>query len=196
MKKNIKLYIFASITLIFTVLTVVTFFAYIDVNKYNESIVLLDMELVGDEYMPAKIDVSFLSGKICTKGNESFYLAGDKEHIFVFSTTTTLNPELEKIKKYSYSVIDTKPENYRVIGESILIEDGLKEIALKAYNELFKENNIKSEQFEEYFGEYYLKDVEVYDNTESLKHILFITCISLLILFCIMTIICYKVNKN
>ena len=95
---------------------------------------------------------------------------------------------MKKIMKYSYSVIDEKPKSYNVIGGTYKIPESLKQIALTAYNDLFKEQNLTEDEFEEYFGAYYLNIEPIYDESENIKLIIFVLFVgmSLITVTCIL----------
>ncbi|MBR1884275.1 MAG: hypothetical protein IJ809_05015 [Clostridia bacterium] len=191
--KNKKVvWIFLVLTVVFLILTISTFIIYIISKTNNGKIVLVDMRIAGSEDMLAKVDVSFISGKIATdKTGKSYYLIGDEDHIYLYATEKQLNSDLEEIKKYSYSVIDEKPQSYRVEGVTHYIPEELKKITLEAYNKLFTENTIEDITFEHYFGEVYLEDEIVTDNLESFKFMLFIISFALVLISTIILIVLY-----
>ena len=75
------------------------------------------MRITGSENMPAKVDVSFISGKIASsKDGKSFYLIGDSDHIYLYATDKELNNSLEEIfnQKIVNEMIDGFKNNKKV----------------------------------------------------------------------------------
>ncbi len=192
MRISKKIMIYGILIIIFLALSILTFIFFMNKKIYNNSITVAKMEIVGDEGIVSKLDVSFITGKIATRGEDSFYLAGDENNIYIISTRNELPDELEKIKEYSYLVTDIKPKSYEIIGVSYEIESELKNIALKAYNELFPNQKLDSQNFEDYFGEYYLNIEEVYDKKESMLFIFFVISSVITAALVIIMILSYK----
>ena len=191
-----KLNIFFIIgSIIFLILTVITFFMYMKVAIYNDSAIFVNMEFAGSEYIACKIDVSFITGKIATKGNTSFYFAGNDEYLFVVATDKELPNELEEIKKYSYQVTDVKPKSYEVKGVSYLIDEDLQKIVIDSYNNLYPDKTINEDTIYDYIGGYYLNIEDVYDKTETLKLILFISSAIMTCVFCFLMVKTYLKNR-
>lgn len=140
--------------------------------------------------MTAKIDVSFLSGRLAKdKEGRNYYFAGDSEHVFLFATKNELNDELKKIMDYSYSVSDIKPVSYKVMGITKEIPEELRKIVLEAYNKLFENEKIEDVQLENYIGEYYLDETNIIDSTENIKLILLIISVVLMIISVVLVIL-------
>lgn len=192
MSKSVKIRLISIIIIVFLIASVIFFALFMNSKIYNDSITIADMEIIGGDEMFCKIDVSFITGKIATRGEDSFYLAGDEENIYIIATKNPLPKELEDIKAYSYMVTDEKPKSYKIQGISYEIESDLKDIALKAYNDLFKNQKIDESDFYEYFGEYYLSIDEIYDRKEKIYLIIFAILGSIDIILLILMICIYK----
>ena len=196
MKKVSFKYIIWSIISIFLLICAIIFFAkYMKSSTYNKSLTFFDMEYIGDSDMPAKLNVEFITGKIGTRGDTAYYLAGDNDNIFVISMNEEFPEELEELKKYSYSLTEIKPKAYTIYGKSYKIEAGLKNLALNAYNQLYKENELTSDSFDDYFGEYYLNEENMHDKKEILHFILFIT-FSVLTVLSVASLVFYYTKKT
>ena len=196
MKKiSFKYIIWAIISIFLLICTIIFFAKYMKSSTYNKSLTFFDMEYIGDKDMPAKLDVEFITGKIGTRGDTAYYLAGDNDNIFVISMNEEFPEELEEIKRYSYSLTEIKPKAYTIYGKSYEIEVGLKNLALNAYNDLYKDNKLTSDSFDEYFGEYYLNIENMHDKNEVLHLLLFIT-FSILTVLCVASMVFYYTRKT
>ena len=140
--------------------------------------------------MAAKIDVSFLSGRLAKdKEGRSYYFAGDEENLFLYATKNDLNDSLKSIMDYSYSVTDVKPESYRVCGITREIPEELKTIVYEAYNKLFSDEQIQEYELDSYIGQYYLDEENLLDETENIKLIILIVSVILMILSAVVIIV-------
>lgn len=121
---------------------------------------LYDNEVYDDEY--AELDVEMLTDRIAYSTDEDnitedYYIAFDSEgYPYIVRLTVNEFLKLEQINDYTYGEIEEKPHSVVISGITKKIPDELKEIVITGYNELYQEEIVSEENFENYFGSIYL----------------------------------------
>ena len=99
-----------------------------------------------------------------SEGKDNYYIVFDKENPYVIYLSDEL---FNKIKDY-----DLENRNIKIVGDSYIIDDKIKEKILTIYNKgtvIGDEEYLSESYFEDIFGKYYLKVLKIEDNHELYK---------------------------
>jgi len=88
-----------------------------------------------------------------------FYIVKDNNYLYIaYLDEAVINGIMET------DDLERKP--YKVVGYTKRIPEDVKELAIEAYNELYKEEVVNKENFESYFGSIYLTTEDGHSNSE------------------------------
>ncbi|MDF2866277.1 MAG: hypothetical protein K0R72_1095 [Clostridia bacterium] len=110
-----------------------------------------------DEY--ASIDVSLLTEPFAEKDEQKCSFALDKNNYMYVVVLSEIDTErLKEVKNYTYTEDENVeiPDIVKIKGMTQQIPSDLKKLIIESYNELYEENLINEENFEEYLGNVFL----------------------------------------
>lgn len=107
----------------------------------------------------ASIDVSLLTEPFAENDeSECSFVVDKNEYLSVVVLSDDDIERLKAIKEYTYSDDESieAPESIKIQGMTQVIPEDLKKIIIESYNELYDDNSLNEENFEEYMGNVYL----------------------------------------
>lgn len=163
-------------------------------KELKDPISLID---VRNEKEYSYIDVSLMTDYFATYGNDEgkskfIYFVWDEKYMYVTNLTKDNLEKLKDIMAYSYKEIDNKPKQVRIYGYSKEIENDLKRIIIKSYNEMYEEEFLNNENIDNYLGIYYLDTSYTPDD----DFLLFSVLASFLLISGVVLIVKYFKNKK
>lgn len=91
------------------------------------------------------------------KTKHFYFVMGDDFAPYIVQIHGDLSPELTALQDYMYSEEVTEtPDPVAIYGMSAYIQEDVRDFAIEAYNLMFDEEIVNEENFQDYFGEYYL----------------------------------------
>lgn len=95
--------------------------------------------------------------------HKSYILWDENKYLFIAAIDENVRKDLEPIYQYSYSEEENVevPPVVRIKGTATQIPNDLQKLARESYNELAGESLVTSNNFKEYFGNYYLDTFKV-----------------------------------
>ena len=110
------------------------------------------------------------------------YFVWDEKYLYIVDLNEQSLADLQGIYDYSYNEGQAKPSPVFISGTTKNIPTDLKDIATKAYNDLYKEDVLNANNFSDYLGVVYL---DTYDNPMMDLSTSLILCLPTLIGGCI-----------
>lgn len=133
-------------------------------SEDSEAILMFDPYSDTDEKQYISFEMitySFASFELSDAQGMYFVFDKDMYPYIVCMDNSRLESEFSEIYEYTFSDEEVAPKTGQLEGYAMLIEDDLKEIAIEEFNLLWGEEIVNEENFEDYFGSYYLDSTYV-----------------------------------
>ena len=118
------------------------------------------------ENVYAKIDAQLLTDCFASYGegnsnDEKYYFVDDKDgYYYIVCLTDETFKKMENLYNYTYTEGAELPESITITGITKSITPELRKIAIDSYGEIFSDDNVNEENFENYYGTVFLKEGE------------------------------------
>ena len=113
---------------------------------------------VNDEGVYSSIDVNLMSYSIDDNySKDTIHIVFEDNNFYLAKLKFEDWDKTSEIRDYTYSNSSApRPKSITIYGKSVIIDDETKELAIKAFNRLGTNINITEDNFDDYFGSYYL----------------------------------------
>ncbi len=143
--------------IIFLIITLILSLIMFNTKKANpdEAVAFIN---VRDEGVYSNIDVDLMSYSIDDDySKDTIHIVVEDNNFYLVKLKFEDWDKTSEIRDYTYSSsISSKPESIMLYGKSVKIDEETKELAIKAYNKFGTSTNITEDNFDTYFGSYYL----------------------------------------
>lgn len=114
----------------------------------------------------AKIDAQLLTDCFASYGegnsnDEKYYFVDDKDgYYYIVCLTDETFKKMESLHNYTYTEGAQMPEPVTITGITKSIGTDLRRIAVDSYGEIFSDDSVNGENFDDYYGTIFLKEGE------------------------------------